>query len=68
LIDVSQSMSVQDQRKRSEDIGEAAQALVILPLEMTDEELAQSAMSINPTQRQAITAASQLDLATQLLS
>ena len=68
LIDVSQSMSVQDQRKRSEDIGEAAQALGILPLEMTEEELAQSAMSINPTQRQAITAASRLDLATQLLS
>ena len=33
LVDVSESMSVKDQRKRSVDVGEAAAALGILPLE-----------------------------------
>jgi hypothetical protein len=68
LIDVSESMSVKDQRKRSEDIGEAAQALGMLPLDLPKDELARTAMSINATQRQTITASSRLDLAKALIS
>jgi uncharacterized membrane protein len=68
LVDVSGSMSVKDQRKRSGDIAAAATALGILPLELDEEERRQGAMSLNATQRQAITNASRLDLATNLLS
>jgi len=68
LVDVSESMSVKDQRKRSEDIGEAAVALGILPLTSTPEDVKQSAVSLDGKQRQAIAAASRLDLATSLLS
>ena len=68
LIDVSESMSVVDQRKRSEDIGEAAAALGILPLSATPEEARRRAMSLAGKQRDAIAAASRLDLATNLLS
>ena len=68
LIDVSQSMSVKDQRKRSEDIGEAAVALGILPLASTPEDVKRSAMSLDGKQREAIAAASRLELATSLLS
>lgn len=68
LIDVSESMSVKDQRKRSEDVGVAAAALGILPLSETPEELTRSAMALADKQRQAVAAASRLDLATNLLS
>jgi uncharacterized membrane protein len=68
LIDVSQSMSVKDQRKRSEDIGEAAMALGILPLSSTTEDVKRSAMSLDGKQREAVDSASRLDLATSLLS
>ena len=68
LVDVSQSMSVQDQRKRSEDIGEAAVALGILPLSSTPEDVKRSAVSLDGKQREAIASASRLDLATSLLS
>lgn len=68
LIDVSQSMSVQDQRKSSEDIGEAAVSLGILPLTSTTEEAGQGAMSLGAKQREAINASSRLDLARGLLS
>ena len=68
LVDVSQSMSVQDQRKRSEDIGKAAVALGILPLSSTLEDVKSSAVSLDGRQREAIAAASRLDLATSLLS
>ena len=68
LIDVSESMSVKDQRKRSEDVGEAAAALGILPLSATPEEINRSAMSLADKQLQAVAAASRLDLATNLLS
>jgi len=68
LVDVSQSMSVKDQRKRSEDIGEAAVALGILPLSSTPEDVKRSAVSLNGKQREAIASASRLDLATSLLS
>ncbi len=67
LIDVSESMSVKDQRKRPEDIIEAAAALGIVPLsETTDADGA--SMSLNAKQHQQITASSRLDLAKSLLS
>jgi hypothetical protein len=68
LVDVSESMSVKDQRKRSEDIGEAAAALGILPISATPEEVTRGATSLGNKQRQEIAAASRLDLATNLLS
>ncbi len=68
LVDVSQSMSVKDQRKRSEDIGEAAVALGILPLSSTPEDVKRSAVLLDGKQREAIASASRLDLATSLLS
>jgi len=68
LIDVSQSMSVEDQRKRSEDVGEAAAALGILPLSSDAEELRRSAMALDARQRRAIAGASRLDLVKALLS
>lgn len=48
LVDVSKSMSIKDQRKRSEDVGEAALALGILPFSSTMEDLQQSAVSLAP--------------------
>ncbi len=68
LVDVSESMSVKDQRKRSEDIGEAAVALGILPLSSTPGDVKRSAMALDGKQRRAIDSASRLDLATSLLS
>jgi hypothetical protein len=68
LVDVSESMSVKDQRKRSGDIGEAAVALGILPLSETPEEINRSAMSLADKSRQAVAAASRLDLAMNFLS
>ncbi len=67
LIDVSGSMSVIDQRKRSEDIVEAAAALGMLALsDATDANRA--AMALDAKQRQTIAAASRFDLAKSLLS
>ena len=68
LVDVSRSMSVQDQRKRSEDIADAATALGILPHDLEKEERHQGAMSLNAKQRESITQANRLDLATELLT
>ena len=68
LVDTSQSMSVKDQRKRSEDQGEAAVALGILPLGSTAEDVNRSAAMLDGKQREAIASASRLDLATSLLS
>ncbi len=68
LIDVSESMSVKDQRKRSEDVGEAAVALGILPLSTTPEEASRAAMSLAGKQRESIAAASRLEIVTKLLS
>lgn len=68
LIDVSESMSVKDQRKRSEDVGDAAAALGMLPLSSTAEEANRIAMALSDKQREAVAGASRLDLATNLLS
>ena len=67
LIDVSESMSVKDQRKRPEDIVEAAAALGMLPLEeITDANGV--AMALNTKQHQKIAGSSRLDLARSLLT
>lgn len=68
LVDTSESMSIVDQRKRSEDLGEAAAALGILPLSETPEELSRSAMSLTGKQREDIANASRLDLVKSLLA
>lgn len=65
LIDVSESMSMQDQRKNAQDIADAAAALGML----TDEPLEadELVMRLDADQRQAIQSASRLDLARGIL-
>ncbi|MFK7788187.1 MAG: hypothetical protein AB8C95_01670 [Phycisphaeraceae bacterium] len=63
LIDVSESMSVIDPRKRSEDLAEAAVALDLIEASEQDANL-----NLDTNQRQAIAAASRLDLASSLLA
>ncbi|MHC4249054.1 MAG: hypothetical protein ACYS9X_08000 [Planctomycetota bacterium] len=67
LIDVSESMSVKDQRKRPEDIVEASVALGILPASAT-EDASRAAVELDAEQRREIAGASRLDLATRILS
>ena len=66
LLDVSESMSMKDQRKLPEEIVEAAAALAMAPL---DEEINadQAVMELDAGQRQKITASSRLDLAKAVL-
>ena len=66
LLDVSESMSMKDQRKLPEEIVEAAAALGMAPL---DEEINadQAVMELDAGQRQKITASSRLDLAKAVL-
>ena len=66
LLDVSESMSMKDQRKLPEEIVEAAAALSMAPL---DEEInaVQAVMKLDAGQRQKITASSRLDLAKAVL-
>jgi uncharacterized membrane protein len=66
LLDVSESMSVKDQRKRPEDIVEAAAALGMLPLSETTE-VSRASMALDAKQRRAIAASSRLDLTRALL-
>ncbi len=67
LVDVSKSMSIKDQRKRPEDIAEAAVALDLLPFsETTDAN--KSVLELDGKQRQQVASASRLDLAKSLLS
>lgn len=67
LVDVSESMAMKDQRKRPEDIMEAAAALGIAP---QDEKLEadRAVMSLDANQRQTIAASSRLDLAKAFLT
>ncbi len=67
LLDISQSMSMKDPRKRAGDIAEAAAALGMLePGGESDAD--RIAMSLDPDQRQSITAATRLELAKSLLA
>jgi len=63
LVDVSESMSIKDPRKRPEDLAEAAAALNLLISE--DQAVA---LNLDANQRLAIASASRLDLVTSLLS
>lgn len=63
LVDVSESMSISDPRKRPEDLAEAATALNLI--DASDENVN---LNLDNNQRQAIASASRLDLATSLLS
>lgn len=63
LLDVSQSMSTVDPRKRSDDLTNAAEALNLID---SDGDI--TSMNLDMQQRQAIANASRLDLATALLS
>ncbi|MBT8044200.1 MAG: hypothetical protein KJO79_04545, partial [Verrucomicrobiae bacterium] len=67
LLDVSESMSMQDQRKRSDDLVDAAAALDMVSLQQAADP-DRAVMGLNAKQRQAITAASRLDLGTAILS
>jgi len=67
LVDTSGSMSVTDQRKRSEDIVEAASALGMLRSSETTD-VNRAAMALDAKQRQTIAGASRLDLVRSLLS
>ena len=67
LVDVSQSMAMKDQRKRSEDLVEAAAALELIP-PAAEVESEQAILNLDAKQRQAIASATRLDLATSLLS
>ena len=66
LLDVSESMSVKDQRKRPGDIVEAAAALGMVALSATAE-VNRASLSLDAKQRRAIASASRLDLARTLL-
>jgi hypothetical protein len=66
LIDVSESMSMTDPRKHAPDIADAAAALGILQGEDIEPDRVQ--MMLDADQRQAILAASRLDLARGILT
>ena len=61
LLDVSESMSMKDQRKRPEDIAEAAAALGMVSLD-DEGEVNQTVMGLDSKERQVIASASRFDL------
>jgi hypothetical protein len=63
LIDISESMSIKDPRKRPEDLAEAA-----IALNLTTPGEQDIALSLDANQRQAIASASRLNLVTGLLT
>ena len=65
LLDVSESMSMKDQRKNADDLVDAAVALGMVS---PDEDADRAVMGLDAKQRQAITTASRLDLGTAILS
>jgi len=67
LIDVSESMSIKDQRKRPEDVVGAAVVLGMLE-EDDAKDPQKAAMSLGTKDREAIAAASRIELAGSLLS
>lgn len=67
LLDVSESMSMQDQRKRPEDLVAAATALGMVPL--SDEtEADRAVMQLDAKQRLAIDSSSRFDLAQAVIT
>lgn len=67
LLDVSESMGMKDQRKRSEDIMEAASALGLVN-EDDQKDADRAVMSLDSKKRLAITTSSRLDLAKSVLT
>jgi hypothetical protein len=67
LLDVSESMSMKDQRKRPEDIASAAVALGMVSLE-DDTEADRVVMQLDVRQRQTIASSSRLDLGKAVLT
>ena len=67
LIDVSQSMSIKDQRKRPADVVEAAVGLGFLTPSATDD-VNRAFSGLDAKQREAIAAASRVELAASVLS
>ena len=67
LLDISESMSMQDQRKRSEDLVDAAAALGMVPLG-EDAEAERTVMQLDAAQRQKIASSSRFDLAGAILT
>lgn len=70
LIDVSESMSLKDPRKRPEEIAEAAAALGVMPADAATAtaDVDRAVMALDADQRQAVADASRLDLAKAILS
>ncbi|MFT5473395.1 MAG: hypothetical protein ACI856_001727 [Kiritimatiellia bacterium] len=66
MIDVSQSMSIQDQRKRDVDIIEAATAMGYVPTS-ADANVRDAVRALDGNQRRSIAEASRLDLARHVL-
>ena len=67
LLDVSESMSMKDQRKRPEDLACAAAALDMVSLE-DDTDADRMVMQLDAKQRQKIATSSRLDLGKAILS
>jgi hypothetical protein len=67
LLDVSESMSMEDQRKRPEDLVDAATALGMVSLE-DDTEAGRRVMQLDARQRQTIASSSRLDLGKAVLT
>jgi len=66
MIDVSQSMSIKDQRKRDTDIIEAAAAMGYIPFS-SDTDAREAVKELDGKQRRSIASASRLDLAKTVL-
>jgi len=64
LVDVSESMSIRDPRKREQDLTDAAAALNLIDVEGAED----ATLNLSTKQRQAIDSASRLELATNLLA
>lgn len=65
LLDVSESMSIRDPRKRPEDLVDAALALNLVD---SEEETVDVTLGLGARQREAIASATRLDLAASLLA
>ena len=68
LLDVSESMSLRDQRKRSSDIAAAAYAMGFTPASKETKDVERVARELDTNKRNAINAATRLDLAKNLLT
>lgn len=67
LLDVSESMSMKDQRKRPEDLVDAATALGMIPLGK-ELEVDRAVMGLDTKQRQVISSSSRLDFGAAILT